>query len=346
MRERIIGIIACSVIFITVLIIAVTTAARGSVRTPRLPGTGEAVTSQPKTETSAENNDLSDEPPPVQYRYKRANHHSAPLPDFIAGNNRGLNQNLRQYQFKAGILIDLNSRKILWEKNSTAPVPIASLTKLLTIYTAFEELERRSEIALNSPVTVSQECTLAAPVRINLKPGEKVTLHELFIYAMLRSANDAAHLIAEYFGYGDSRRFVRLMNTKASEIGMTSAKFYNANGLPIYGSTPQTTFMNVASCQDMARLIERIYDYPMILRYTSCKEKNTRHGNLVNGNRLLGSVRGMQGMKTGYTNAAGHCLAFSCSRNGRRLIGVVTGFSKRQNCFDFTAKLLEWGFAQ
>ena len=106
------------------------------------------------------------------------------------------------------------------------------------------------------------------------------------------------------------------------------------------------TVMNMASCQDMARLVERIYDYPMILRYTSCKQKNTRHGNLTNGNRLLGSVKGMEGMKTGYTNAAGHCLAFSCSRNGRRLIGVVTGFSKRQNCFDFTAKLLNWGFSR
>lgn len=346
MRERIIGIIACSVIFIAVLIIAVSTGARGSVRTPRLPGSGEAVTVQSKSETSAENNDLTDEPPPVQYRYKRAGHNSSFRSDFIAGQKRMLSKNLRQYQFKSGILIDLNSRTILWEKNSTTPVPVASLTKLLTIYTAFEELERRSELALNSPVTVSKECTLAAPVRINLQPGEKVTLHELFIYAMLRSANDAAHLIAEYFGYGDSRRFIRLMNIKAAEIGMTSAKFYNANGLPIYGKKPQDTLMNLASCQDMARLIERIYDYPMILRYTSCKEKSTRHGNLVNGNRLLGAVKGMQGMKTGYTNAAGHCLAFSCSRNGRRLIGVVTGFSKRQNCFDFTAKLLEWGFNQ
>lgn len=346
MKERIIAIAACSVIFITVLTIAITTAARSSTPPPQLPSAQGSVTAPPKPEANAENNDLPDEPPPVHYRYKRSGNNAAAIRNYDFSQIRSLNQNLRQYQFKAGILIDMNTGKVLWEKNSIQPVPIASLTKLLTIYTAFEELERRSELALNSPVTVSIECTQAAPVRVNLRPGEKVTLHELFIYAMLRSANDAAHLIAEYFGYGDSRSFIKLMNTKASEIGMQSARFYNANGLPLYGKTPQDTLMNMASCQDMARLIERIYDYPMILRYTSCKQKNTRHGNLTNGNRLLGSVKGMEGMKTGYTNAAGHCLAFSCSRNGRRLIGVVTGFSKRQNCFDFTAKLLNWGFSR
>ena len=346
MKERFIAIIACSIIFVTVLTIAVTTAARSSTRPPQLPSAEGAVTAPPRAVATAENNDLPDEAPPVHYRYKRSGSSASPFRNYDVTQAKALNHNLRQYQFRAGILIDMTNGKVLWEKNSSVPVPIASLTKLLTIYTAFEELERRSELALHSPVTVSTECTQAAPVRANLQPGEKVTIHELFIYAMLRSANDAAHLIAEYFGYGDSRNFIKLMNTKASEIGMKSARFYNANGLPLYGKKPQDTLMNMASCQDMAMLIERIYDYPMILRYTSCKTKNTRHGNLTNGNRLLGVVKGMEGMKTGYTNAAGHCLAFSCSRNGRRLIGVVTGFSKRQNCFDFTSKLLNWGFLQ
>ena len=224
-------------------------------------------------------------------------------------------------------------------------MPIASLTKLLTIYTAFEEMERRQDIDLNTLVTVSRECTLAAPVKINLQPGEKVRLHELFIYSMLKSANDASHLIAEYFGYGDSADFIRLMNQTAADIGMSSSSFVNANGLPIYGKTPNDVSMNMASCIDMVKLIERIYDYPMILRYTSCRQNNTKRGTLTNGNRLLGVVPGMEGLKTGYTNAAGHCLAFSCRRNGRRLVGVVTGFSKRQNCFDFTKRLLDWGFA-
>ena len=102
--------------------------------------------------------------------------------------------------------------------------------------------------------------------------------------------------------------------------------------------------MNMASCMDMAKLIERIYEYPMISRYTSCRQANTVAGEMNNGNRLLGAVPGVDGLKTGFTNAAGHCLAFSCNRNGRRIIGVVAGFSKRQNCFDFSARLLEWGY--
>ena len=134
------------------------------------------------------------------------------------------------------------------------------------------------------------------------------------------------------------------MNQKAQDIGMTSSKFFNANGLTIYKQSTNETFMNTASCQDMLKLIERIYEYPAILRYTSSRKASSRYGELSNGNRLLGMVQGVNGMKTGYTNAAGHCLSFSCIRNGRRLIGVLTGFSKRQNCFDCAAKLIEWGY--
>ena len=353
MREKIVALIVCLIIFAVVLSFAITTAVRSSARTQETvsgrsdaetPRANPPVASAPATVQQPEK---QLPPPPVKpqkkYRFKRAGA-QLPMQDFSPAKRKKIPPALAGSQFKAGILVDLDTREILWEKNSTQSVPIASLTKLLTIYTAFEELERKPEINLDTPVTVSTECTLTAPVKIKLRPGEKVTLHELFLYAMLRSANDAAHLIAEYFGNGNSREFIKLMNKKALETGMTSAKFFNANGLPIYGKSAKNTVMNMASCQDMAKLIERLYDYPMILRYTACKERNSRHGPLRNGNQLLGKVKGMEGLKTGYTNAAGHCLAFSCRRNGRRLAGVVTGFKKRQNCFSFTAQLLEWGF--
>jgi len=352
-REQLIALIACSVIFVTVLIIAVATATRSSssdrekrpVQTATVTANESNVPSTnvlPETPVVIEQS--QPEPPPQFNRYKRNSSNHISYGNFDRSSTGKLSKNLALYQFKAGILVDLDTRKVIWEKNSNSPVPIASLTKLLTIYTAFEELERRTELTLQTQATVSIECTQVGKVKVNLVPGEKVSLHELFIYSMLRSANDAAHLIAEYFGYGDSSTFINLMNRKAADIGMTGACFYNANGLPIYGKTPAETRMNLASCQDMVKLIERLYEYPMILRYASCRSKATRHGMLTNGNRLLGSVKGMEGLKTGYTNAAGHCLAFSCRRNGRRLAGVVTGFSKRQNCFDFTAKLLDWGF--
>ena len=344
MREKIIALVACLIIFTTVLIIGATTAARSSSKpanadTPKSPQPVVA-----ETPMSAPVPAPAPAPAPVkQYRFKRSDRVVSRQP-FDFSTAARLPKSFAPYHCKAGILVDLDSRKVLWQQSGKTPVPIASLTKLLTLYTAFEELEKRDDITLNTKVTVSLECANADKVKMNLKPGEKIPLNELFIYAMLRSANDAAHLIAEYFGNGENDLFIKKMNRYAYKIGMTDSNFFNANGLPIYGKTPEETKMNTASCLDMVKLIDRIYDYPKILQYTSLREVNTPYGIIRNGNRLLGSVQGMEGLKTGYTNAAGHCLAFSCRKNGRRLVGVVTGFAKRQNCFDFAAKLLDWGF--
>ena len=349
MREKVIALIVCLVIFTTVLIIGVSTATRSSARqskpaeenTPRQQEPPSPVIPAPLPDPAPA---VQTPPEPVkQYRFKRAKSQINRAP-FDFSQARRLPKGFGKYRYTAGILVDLDSRKVLWQQSSQKPVPIASLTKLLTLYTAFEEMEKRDEITLQTRVTVSQECANSDKVKMNLKPGEKIPLNELFIYAMLKSANDAAHLIAEYFGNGENDLFIKKMNRNAYLIGMTDGRFYNANGLPIYGKTPEQTLMNKASCLDIVKLIDRIYDYPVIIKYTSLKEVSTPYGIIRNGNRLLGSVKGMEGLKTGYTNAAGHCLAFSCKQNGRRLAGVVTGFAQRQSCFDFTAKLLDWGF--
>ncbi len=300
------------------------------------------ISTPPKTDVPEEPAPPPPPPAPV-YRYKVEPQTAGFGQPFDYSTARVLPENLRPFKMKAGILIDLDRRKVIWEYNSHAPVPIASLTKLLTIYTAFEELERRPSIDLDSLATVSIDATETAPVKMHFKPGEKVSVHELFTCAMLKSANDAAHLIAEYFGNGRTANFIAMMNDKAREIGMTQSHFVNANGLPIY-SQNEATKMNTASANDFALLIERVYEYPMILRYTGLQQAATAHGPVANGNRLLGKVPGMEGMKTGFTQAAGHCLAFSCRRNGRRLIGMVTGFQKRPDCFLFAEKLLDWGF--
>lgn len=343
-RDRIIAIAVCSIIFITVLIIGTVTATRSSQAPQSAAAKNSRTTAEKKAEAAPETSPQPTPQPVKKTRFKKQravtgmpfDHSTAML----------LPKRLNNYAFTSGILVDLDSRKVLWKKNSSKPVPIASLSKLMTIYTAFEEIEQRPDLELTALATVSLECAQAAKVNLNLKPGEKIQLHELFIYAMLYSANDAAHLIAEYFGYGNSSSFIKLMNSKASEIGMTSHRFYNANGLPIYSPSGkiQDTKMNTVSCEDMVILIDHIYEYPMILYYTSCREMKTRHGHLRSGNLLLSTVKGMEGLKTGYTNAAGNCLAFSCKRNGRRLAGVVTGFAKRKSCFEFTKELIEWGF--
>ena len=350
-RDRIIALTVCSIIFVVVLVISITAASGNSEDSKEINTSSSGTqTAPPPASAAAEVTSVQQPLQPVETpkktsrRFKRSNvpeHYN----DFDFSAVKQLPRSIDERLVRAGILIDLDSRKVLWEKSSSKPVPIASLTKLLTIYTAFEELERRPELALDTPVTVSRECTLVANVKAPLTAGDKVKLHELFVFSMLKSSNDASHLLAEYFGYGQSGNFIRLMNRKAAEIGMGSSHFVNANGLPIYrsdnDSSPQ---MNMASCHDVAKLIERAYEYPMIIRYTSSRQANTSKGVVASGNQLLGRVSGMEGMKTGYTNAAGNCLAFSCKRNGRRLIGVVTGVQNRRACFEFTAKLLEWGY--
>ena len=343
MREKIVALVACLIIFTTVLIIGVTTVVRSNTKSEKPAEQPLEQTVVPPAPTEITPPPPVIKPPEKKYRFKRAKRSENRLP-FDFSTAARLPKHLEQYRYTAGILVDLDSRKVLWQHNSKKPVPIASLTKLLTIYTAFEEMEKREDITLKTRITVSLECTHADKVKINLKPGEKIPLNELFIYAMLRSANDAAHLIAEFFGNGENDVFIRKMNNYAALAGMTDSQFFNANGLPIYGQKPEDTKMNTASCLDMVKLIDRIYDYPKILQYTSLREINTPYGVIRNGNRLLHNNSGMEGLKTGYTNAAGNCLAFSCRKNGRRLVGVVTGFAKRQNCFDFTAKLLAWGF--
>lgn len=353
MREKIIALVVCFIIFTVVLVIGISTAARSSAR-ENIKNDAAAMQQLPPPikslqlpqELSMQPAETVPMPQPVkQYRFKRADR-TVNRVRFDASRTSKLPATMAKYRFNAGILVDLDNHKILWQQNSKAPVPIASLTKLLTVYTAFEELEKREEIDLKTKVTVSLECANADKVKMNLKPGEKIPLNDLFIYSMLRSANDAAHLVAEYFGNGENSTFIKKMNRTAYRIGMEEGRFYNANGLPIYGKKPEDTLMNKASCLDMVKLIDRLYDYPQIIKYTSLREANTPYGIIRNGNRLLGSIKGMEGLKTGYTNAAGNCLAFSCKRNGKRLAGVVTGFSKRQNCFDFTARLLDWGFRQ
>lgn len=354
MREKIIALVVCLLIFTTVVIIGVSIAAGSSDRipppAPPAPPAAEPVKTAEPIPANTVKSPAMNLPPEVpevkKYRFKRSDRISSSQP-FDYSTALRLPKGFGKYRYTAGILVDLESRKVIWQQNSKKPIPIASLTKLLTIYTAFEEMEKNDDIKLSTRVTVSLECANADKVKMNLKPGEKIPLNDLFTYAMLRSANDAAYLIAEYFGNGENDIFIKKMNRKAYSIGMKDAVFFNANGLPIYGKTPdQQTLMNTASCLDMIKLIDRVYDYPAILKYTSMREANTPYGIIRNGNRLLGSVRGMEGLKTGYTNAAGHCLAFSCYRNGKRLAGVITGFSQRKNCFEFAAKLLDWGFRQ
>ncbi len=289
--------------------------------------------------------------PPVIYRYKQP----SASPNFgkgfdYAGALSGAVAELPGSQkARAGILVDLDTHQVLWEQDSRAAHPIASLTKLLTIFVVMEQLEKADRPNFDSLVTVSIESTRANPVKVNLRPGEKLKLRDVITAMMIMSANDAAHQVAEYFGDGSACNFVAMMNDKAAGIGMTSSHFVNPNGLPIYGKSREDVQMNLASPLDMVILADQASVYPQIKEWTGRRQVDYRPGNAAhrvmnNTNRLLGSVPGADGVKTGYTDAARHCLMFSAERNGRRLVGVALGFEARDDVFDFSRRALEWGF--
>lgn len=247
---------------------------------------------------------------------------------------------------KSGIMIDLSTRNVLWEKNSTKPVPIASMVKMMTLYTAFEELEENPKFSLDSPVKISPE-VLKVPRTgiIWLDPRETFPLSDLMKAAAIKSANDAAVQIAMFLGDGSQEAFVAKMNAKALELGMTSSNFVSACGLP-----DRKKGNSVSTAQDLMILAEHLLQYPQYLEWSSTRLDYIREGKkrtmLNTTNRLVNArYPGVDGLKTGYTDDAGYCLTFSVLRNGRRIIGCVTGFDSSSKGRDsFCQKLIEWGY--
>ena len=247
---------------------------------------------------------------------------------------------------KSGIMIDLSTRNVLWEKNSTKPVPIASMVKMMTLYTAFEELEENPKFSLDSPVKISPE-VLKVPRTgiIWLDPRETFPLSDLMKAAAIKSANDAAVQIAMFLGDGSQEAFVAKMNAKALELGMTSSNFVSACGLP-----DRKKGNSVSTAQDLMILAEHLLQYPQYLEWSSTRLDYIREGKkrtmLNTTNRLVNArYPGVDGLKTGYTDDAGYCLTFSVLRNGRRIIGCVTGFDSASKGRDsFCQKLIEWGY--
>ena len=298
---------------------------------------------------------ISAEPPEPQTRFRVPSRAPFFAPPFFS-TNRTLHGNIpilvNSDRAAAGILVDINSHEILWEKELHKPVPIASVSKLMTCYVVFDKLETDPTRSFSSLVTASTACTRVGKVKANIRPGEKIPLDDLLKLLMLRSANDSAVLIAEFFGDGDSANFIEDMNEACQTLGMKDSHFVNPNGLPIYGRTADDVEMNRASVYDMMILSERLLEYPRLFNYTALEETvwstsgEPRRLPLHNGNGLLGKVQGVDGLKTGFTNAAGYCLAFSCLRNGRRLMGLVTGLPTRKSSEELAISLIDYGFLQ
>ncbi len=253
------------------------------------------------------------------------------------------------YPKMTGIMIDLNTHKVLWQKDSLKKVPIASLSKIMSLIVAYEAmLSGESRLHFDTQIPITRDARNVPPSGVAFKPEEKsFSLRKLMLAAAVKSANDATYLIAQAFGNGDADQFVKKMNQRAAELGMEKTTFHNPHGLP--GRTKAED--NQSTATDVARMCEAYLSYPELREWASMRTATFRtKGDLVNHNHLLPGAKyacqGVSGIKTGFTNRAGFCVAAICTRNGRTLLVVVTGFGSGKERDTYVRSILNWGFKQ
>lgn len=239
---------------------------------------------------------------------------------------------------KAAVLIDQDTGTVLYEKNADERLPIASITKVMTLLLAFEAVHN-GKLTYEQPVPVSAHSASMGGSQIWLEPGEHFTLEEMIKAICVSSANDAAVAVAELVG-GSEPAFVSQMNARAAALGMDNTNFCNACGLDAAG--------HLSTARDVAIMSRCILNTcPEVLRYTGIWTDTLRGGQtqLVNTNKLLKRYSGITGLKTGTTGGAGVCITASASRDGLSLIAVVLGSPSGKERFEAAAALLDYGFA-
>ena len=254
---------------------------------------------------------------------------------FLAAAGQGADLSL---PCRAAILVDQATGTVLYEKNADQPMPIASITKVMTLLLTFEAVHA-GKFSLSSPVPVSAHAAGMGGSQIWLEPGEQFTLDEMLRAICVSSANDAAVAVAELVG-GSEGAFVALMNAKAAELGMSGTTFKNACGLDTEG--------HLSTARDVAVMSRAILtECPEVLHYSGIWTDTLRGGEtmLVNTNKLLRRYDGITGLKTGTTGGAGVCISASASRDGLDLIAVVLGSNSSAERFEAATALLDYGFA-
>ena len=239
---------------------------------------------------------------------------------------------------RAAILVDQDTGTVLYEKNADEQVPIASITKVMTLLLTFEAIHN-GQLTLETTVPVSEHAYHMGGSQIWLEPGEQFTLDEMIKAICVSSANDAAVAVAELVG-GSEQGFVQMMNDRAAELGMTNTTFHNACGLDTEG--------HLSTARDVAIMSRQILTTcPEVLHYTGIWTDTLRGGatQLVNTNKLLRRYNGITGLKTGTTGGAGVCISASATRDGLNLIAVVLGAPSSKDRFEAATTLLDYGFA-
>ena len=231
--------------------------------------------------------------------------------------------------YKGAISTDAGTGAVLFEQNADAISPPASMTKLMTFAVLDDDL-RKGALTLATPVTVTAEdakvASLKKSTEVWLRQGEVFTVEELIYAMMIQSANDAAYALAHKAG-GTVKAFVAEMNAKALSIGMLRSKFQTPNGYPT--RSHRIADGDLTTPRDYAVLCRYLLLHTDILKYTSVKSRTFGAGVRLqpvlmrNHNNLLGKIPGVDGLKTGFTDGAGFCLAATAERGGHRVIVVM-----------------------
>lgn len=237
----------------------------------------------------------------------------------------------------AAVLLDPATGAVLFAKEPHLRVESASITKIMTLVVALEAVAA-GKIALADEVIASENAYRMGGSQIYLKPGEIMTVRELLLAIALHSANDACIAIAEHLA-GSHEAFVRMMNDKAAALGLQDTHYANAHGI----DAPE----HYTSAYDVAVLSGYAVNQTDITAYSSVWEHWLRDGKtwLVNRNQMLKQYPGLDGLKTGYTTKALHCLAATAERDGLRLVAVIMGAPASSVRFREARSLLDFGFA-
>lgn len=240
----------------------------------------------------------------------------------------------------SAILCEASTGQVIFEKNADERRPVASVNKVMTILLTLEAVDK-GRVSLEDQVTVSPRAASMGGSQAFLDAGERYKLSELLKTVIVASANDSAVALAEHLA-GTEESFVRLMNTRAEELGLTNTHYANCTGLPAQE--------HYTTARDVAKLSAQLDLHPIYYRYSTIwmdeiKHRGGRVTSLTNTNRLIRFYPGCDGYKTGSTNEARYCVSATAKKEGMRLIAVVLGTPAGQTRFDEARAMLEYGFA-
>lgn len=219
-------------------------------------------------------------------------------------------------RIQTSLVVDATTGRVLHAENQDVKVYPASLAKGMTLYMLFEAIST-GKFSLDSYFYVSHNATKALPSKLYLQAGERIKVRDAIVALVVKSANDVAYTIAENIG-GSEKNFIKLMNKRASALGMKNTHFANASGW----HDPK----QVSTAVDMAKLYMALKrDFPQYYHFCSKTSFTYKNKTISGHNRVMANYPGATGGKTGFTNPAGFNLVIEASRNGKNLIGVVTG---------------------